>query len=183
MDKIIFLDMDGVLTHYSQMFYERPLADRMLGPISSNHIDHSKAHLFANFVNDNDIKVVLSSSWRKKKHLNRPETFAAYFHLYTGASIPVVGMTPNLGSVRGVEIQAYIDQHEIENYVILDDDSDMLPSQMHRFIHVSTINGLTLTDLIIASKMLDLDNHLTSLLPDIRWHKAFKHMTGEPLPS
>jgi hypothetical protein len=55
----------------------------------------------------------------------------------------VIGITPNLTygrgfsdhTPRGVEIQQWLDEHpDVTNYVILDDDSDMLEHQMKNFV-------------------------------------------------
>ena len=46
--------------------------------------------------------------------------------------IEILGRTPDLdGQPRGAEIKKYIEEHpEIKYYVIIDDDSDMLPEQI-----------------------------------------------------
>ena len=56
----------------------------------------------------------------------------------------VIGITPNFmvhfktTLCRGKEIDAYLDEHpEIENYVIIDDDSDMEPHQLNNFVMTS----------------------------------------------
>ena len=64
----------------------------------------------------------------------------------------IIGQTPRLykeketgGSeqlCRGDEIQYYIETYHIENYVILDDDSDMLDSQLEHFIQTDYKYGL-----------------------------------------
>lgn len=44
---------------------------------------------------------------------------------------------------RGTEIQMWLDAHpEVDNYVILDDDTDMLDSQSEHFVHISYEEGL-----------------------------------------
>ena len=46
-------------------------------------------------------------------------------------------------------------KNEIESYVILDDDSDMLPDQMNNFIRVDANIGLTYSDVCKAIKILN----------------------------
>ena len=47
---------------------------------------------------------------------------------------------------RGVEIEHYLYEHpEIKNYVILDDDSDMLLSQRKHFVKTHTRGGIYIT--------------------------------------
>ena len=62
----------------------------------------------------------------------------------------VVGITPNFmrhyGTTlcRGKEIDAYLKEHpEIENFVIIDDDSDMLEEQMGNFHHSDPWFGMS----------------------------------------
>lgn len=44
---------------------------------------------------------------------------------------------------RGTEIQMWLDAHpEVDNYVILDDDTDMLDSQYEHFVHINYEEGL-----------------------------------------
>ena len=44
---------------------------------------------------------------------------------------------------RGTEIQMWLDAHpEVENYVILDDDTDMLDNQSDHFVQTSYEEGL-----------------------------------------
>ena len=62
----------------------------------------------------------------------------------------IIGVTPDLWAEvdgedfyeklqRGHEIQSVLDRMpEIERYVILDDDNDMLPSQQGNFVYCST---------------------------------------------
>lgn len=43
---------------------------------------------------------------------------------------------------------------KIESYVILDDDSDMLESQLGNFVHINGVEGLSLTETIKAGQIL-----------------------------
>jgi hypothetical protein len=53
-------------------------------------------------------------------------------------------MTPvSHEGVRGHEIEYFIGKHGVKDFFILDDDSDMLPSQMSNFIHVDSEFGLS----------------------------------------
>ena len=49
-----------------------------------------------------------------------------------------------MGKCRGYEIKEWLDKHtDIMNYVIIDDDSDMLKEQKKHFIRTSELTGLT----------------------------------------
>ena len=56
----------------------------------------------------------------------------------TVANYAIVDFEGERKMVRGDEIQAILDQYyQITNYVILDDDADMLPGQMGNFVQTS----------------------------------------------
>lgn len=59
-----------------------------------------------------------------------------------------MGRTPSLdGQSRGAEIKKYIEEHpEINYYIIIDDDVDMLPEQIGHFINTDTVIGFTLNE-------------------------------------
>ena len=58
---------------------------------------------------------------------------------------------------RGTEIQMWLDAHpEVDNYVILDDDTDMLDSQYEHFVHISYEKGLNEE---FANKAIDILNN------------------------
>jgi hypothetical protein len=77
-------------------------------------------------------------------------------------NLEVIDRTPSHSSgPRGEEIQAWIvkaiqDGKQIDNYVILDDDSDMLPQQKaEHFVHISNLNGMLLEHYRKALKILN----------------------------
>ena len=49
-------------------------------------------------------------------------------------------------ATRGEEIAAYLKDNPCDNYVILDDDRDMLPSQQAHFVPINDEFGLTDTE-------------------------------------
>ena len=73
-------------------------------------------------------------------------------------------MTPRLVEIpegkhrigRGDEIQYWLDHHknEYNTYVILDDDSDMLPSQLNNFVQTDPMNGFLLEHYMAVKKIL-----------------------------
>jgi hypothetical protein len=71
-----------------------------------------------------------------------------------------VGMTPSVGRYRGHEIDAWLQEHpDVENYVILDDDSDILDHQMSHHVHTNGELGVTLEDIKAAAKILLVDEN------------------------
>lgn len=132
--KVIFLDVDGVLNmHKSGGFYT---------------LNKARLRLLEKIVKDTDAQIVVSSTWR-----NSPSHMKKLSHSLGYRGMKITGVTDRLGVskngeryYRGHEIQKYLDEHpEIEQYVILDDDSDMLDSQLRNFIQTDGNIGLTET--------------------------------------
>lgn len=132
--KVIFLDCDGVLNmHGSGGFYT---------------LNKARLRLLEKIVKDTDAKIVVSSTWR-----NSPTHMKKLMNALGYRGMKVIGVTDRLGLssdgeryYRGHEIQKYLDEHpEIEQFVILDDDSDMLDSQLRNFIQTDGKIGLTET--------------------------------------
>lgn len=60
------------------------------------------------------------------------------------------------GLCRGVEIDRWLREHQdVTNYIILDDDSDMLLSQKKHFIKTHALNGICKKDVEKAIKILN----------------------------
>ena len=131
--KVIFLDIDGVLNSEASCARNRAEHPDMLW-IDNPAPEHIK---FLNrIIEQTGAEVVISSTWRKGcSGLYMERLLEAY-----GFRGHVLGSTPNLGDYRGNEIQAWINRRnngrdwsmsmngpdEVESFVILDDDSDML---------------------------------------------------------
>ena len=126
--KILMLDIDGVLNS------EKTLQRTTAGYIG---IDPHLAFLIGKItLAIPDLKIVLSSTWRlwheSKKEVEK-------------RVCPLFDVTPHLrNGSRGEEIQAWLDAHpEVEKYAILDDDTDMLESQLPNFFQTFFHEGLT----------------------------------------
>lgn len=128
--KILFLDCDGVLnTKYATTLLS---------------LSKPKLKLLRQIIADTGCKLVLSSTWRL--HEDAKAKLAR-------AGLEFYGMTPRWHEVeelsphevkRGHEIQWWLDRHpEVERYCIVDDDSDMLDSQLRYFVQTEMEYGLT----------------------------------------
>ena len=174
--KVLFLDIDGVLNSqnwfgYIQYCIKNDMCDRVLNFVEIND-EHIKRKL--NMIDDRAIanlnriveetgcKVVLSSSWRSSRESDNALT--EYILKLKGFKYELYGVTPRIwakefGTQRGEEIQVWMDKesekNEIESFVILDDDSDMLPEQMGNFIHVDGQVGLVDKDVFKAIEILN----------------------------
>lgn len=150
--KVIFLDIDGVLNSVSSFIYNNRMhflgltqdfSHESLCPIACSNLQYVLEEC-------PDIKLVISSTWRKYYSL---EEIKAKFDRYGVDSSRIVGMNPIDSSYRGKEIQEYLDLHpEITQFAILDDDSDMEPN-MERLVKVDSRNGFTFTD---AEKLIEM---------------------------
>lgn len=69
--------------------------------------------------------------------------------------ISILGRTPHLeDQTRGAEIKSYLIAHpEINYYVIIDDDSDMLPEQLDHHIKTDYRVGFTLKEFELFEKI------------------------------
>ena len=130
--KIIFLDIDGVLNSIDSML--------SLHGCNESKLDHVSVMLLKRLCEQTDAKIVISSTWRRSRATKDFIEMFAKHHNWFDA--PVISRTPVLNTERGHEIQEWLDSHpEVPNFVILDDDSDMLDSQLDNFVHVSNVNG------------------------------------------
>lgn len=109
--KVIFLDIDGVLN--CQQTIERH--NGFIG------IDPVKVKILNNIIQKTGAEIVLSSSWRLDDNWNE---------VMLKNNIKCIDRTTHLpGQFRGFEINAWLVEHDVEKYAILDDDSDMLTGQ------------------------------------------------------
>ena len=135
---IVFLDIDGVLnsTHF---FYKANKFER-INPRSQ--LD-PEAIAYLNEIYDWNF--VLSSTWRKFYSVEGMTQMLQE----VGFRGTIIDSTPIMdwqGSLRGNEIRQYLRDNMLEDrrdYVIFDDDSDMLLWQRDHFIHVDGYFGLS----------------------------------------
>lgn len=153
--KVIFLDFDGVITSVKSKW----------------NLDPEKMDLIKYICDSTGAKIVISSSWRKYdlestiKHITTESLFTGHGVF----SIPelVVGITPRFDYFydsedkyihipKGVEIEHYLNRYsDIDTYVILDDDSDILLNQADFFIQTNPYTGITKEEAERAIKILN----------------------------
>ena len=133
--KIIFLDIDGVLNLIPQGF------DKYGGIFHQHFTDN-----LSKIINDTGAKIVISSTWRLSG-------LQVMNDMWKFRNLPgeVIGITPTAyyntdfrigideDATRGHEIRWWLENYtkNVDNYVILDDDNDMLPEQMSNFVITS----------------------------------------------
>lgn len=168
MQKIIFLDFDGVITTMASRY----------------SLDRYKCDLLQQVIDRTGAKIVVSSSWREgsaEETIAELKNIPTHFKKFVPSWVDeIVGVTiraynyirkgVHLGIPRGVEIKQWIDTHLHRDeegkykrkqvgvdfqYIILDDDSDMLLEQGEHFIHTDTYLGLSQDDAIRAVCILN----------------------------
>jgi len=163
--KVIFLDIDGVLNcenGYVNGFCK--YMGYIVGGGKQFHYQQfypPSKKLLNKLIDDTDAKIVISSSWRKSglefmKEVWKNENMSGEI---IGVTESFKAYTPSKGDTfslpRGLEIkqwlidskfrrinwskeeqEKYQKESNIENYIIIDDDSDMLYCQKEHFVHV-----------------------------------------------
>lgn len=102
----------------------------------------------SNWCNETDTKICISSVWKhhfgKEDYVSTPEKWEDALQLLGFKPGTFVGITGARKTLRGLEIQEWLDKHtEVIDYAILDDDSDMTEEQFAKFHHCDPWFGLT----------------------------------------
>lgn len=158
MSKVIFLDIDGVLNNSNhtlklvKLLGENQcyLLNRTLGELP---FDYESCVLLQKAIKQTQAEIVLSSTWRlDTKNI---KIIKKYANIEIKNTTPILGFT----ATRGDEIQQYLNTHkEITNYVILDDDKDMLENQLTHFVNVDWKIGFCKKDYEKVIKILEERN-------------------------
>ena len=157
-ERVIFLDMDGVLcTPRACLAHGQKGLNRYLDPIGIDFLNR--------FTKASNSMIVVSSTWRTlfddfafktlmatagytgryKKDWKTPDFFKQ-----TNSGL---WMAPGDGkATRPIEIQEWLNNHlEVGEYLIFDDDSfEWNEKQTKRWIHTDTYNGITHQNMIDA---------------------------------
>lgn len=140
----LFLDIDGVLNSVQYVVMVNRYNNEEWNPYKDECCKIALSNLEEIVEGVPGLKIVISSTWRKSRTV---EQLQDLFKMW-GFSKPeiIVGKTPICSDIRGREIQEYIDESNITNYCIVDDDSDMLASQIDRFVKTENRHGLMWKD-------------------------------------
>ena len=157
--KVIFLDFDGVITIPPKW-----------------HIQANKIKYIKKIVDATGAKIVVSSSWRRenvKETINDmigktkrcPRNKMLYWlidNIYDVTSW--FSDKKYNGTGRGGEIQTWLNNHlDVDNYVIIDDDGDMLDSQLFHFVQTNFEDGITELETNWAIKILNKEYFQNSM--------------------
>ena len=136
--RVLFLDMDGVLSTPRAWCVQThlPYPDRWVDPVATCMLNMACARSGA--------VMVVSSTWRL--HYSRDGWLKCMHRWGLTCGLHADWRTPDRAracDVRGREIQRWLDAHpEITEYVILDDDSDMLEHQLTRLVCTDSHDGM-----------------------------------------
>lgn len=114
--KVIFLDFDGVLHNRESIIHGSGLA---------SHAHPECVAALNRIVEETGAKIVVSSMWRMGCNVSELREMLGEW----GFEGEIIGKTPfNNWGLRGYEIQDWLNKWQdesVDNFVILDDDSDM----------------------------------------------------------
>lgn len=161
MQKLIFLDIDGVLnvetyhyleendvwvcpeageTEFPLLYGDQPLNSRCLKNLQTL-VDNTRAD------------IVISSSWR----ILYPISSLSKMFKEVGLKINIVGETRNLSNcIRGEEVESYLDNINYKNYVIIDDSTDFYAWQKPCLVNTDPGFGLSEIDVAKAIRILNV---------------------------
>lgn len=145
---IIFLDIDGVMNHANHFVRSKKHILQEFCPISERNLKR--------IISECNAKIVVSSSWRKIGE-SVDGSIGEWLFSHYGLEDDVIGVTPYLkNEIRGKEIESYLKncQHPVNNFVILDDDSDM-GELSNYLVHTDYMYGLTDEKCELAIKILN----------------------------
>lgn len=148
----LFLDIDGVLNsiEYYLVRVDTP---------NDEGIDRHAIMLFNLLMKQiPNLQIIISSTWRKCHTIEFiQDCLTRHGFLYSNN---IINYTPSLDTIRGIEIKHFCDEYHIVNYAIIDDDRDMLPDQLLRFVHTNGMTGMTIKDVLKVIGIFDKDNEL-----------------------
>ena len=153
MNKVIFLDIDGVLN--TKEFHSKMTKDTPKDEFGYAFDPVAVANL-AHIIEETGAVIVISSSWKFYGVTRLRE-------MWKLRNLPgrVLDITPNtisddillnanleemeLGVCRGNEIKEWLSKHQgkVSNYVIIDDFDDLLPEQEDHAVITDTLIGIT----------------------------------------
>jgi len=139
MEKVIFLDFDGVLnTEYCQnlLYHEgKALQDEYGSYFDPETVEQPKR-----IIDATQADIVVESSW---KYIG----IEAMQEMWEDREMPgrVIDITPTVGYNKGMEIESWLSDHAavVTKYVIIDDEYVILESQLPYFILTNPYDGIT----------------------------------------
>lgn len=136
MEKILFLDIDGVLNSSRSAIASHGHYPWSVKAEELHRFDAVAVNLIRRVCEETGCEIVLSSTWRNSED---------WINIGPKLMIPIIDRTPNkrLLENRGQEIAHWLySKPKVKKYAIIDDDSDMLVHQLPFFVQTSFKNGM-----------------------------------------
>lgn len=148
MEKLIFLDVDGVLNN--RRWADRMLEEEGISVFHEDMLEPRAIRLLKSIVDETGAKIVVSSAWRKI-----PRCYENLLKQLSQYDVEVYDVTPYVGGDRGNDITAWFNRNPGQyRYAILDDDSDM-GDHMDHLVHTSFDCGITRMDKELCIALLN----------------------------
>ena len=136
--KVIFLDIDGVLASIDYLSVTSKL--RIKNPDEFGYdFDPRCVMNLERIILETEACIVISSCWKSMGIKKLKE-------MWELRKLPgeIVDITPEIPGKRGLEIKQWLNKNKnVTDYVILDDDNDMIEEQVDNFIKVNSEFGLS----------------------------------------
>lgn len=147
MNRIIFLDVDGVLNNGT---WAAEMYDRGVHVFRDGLLYRPSLVQLRRILDQTGALIVVSSSWRLEEEASA--ILREWLELY---GMSIFDETPYLDGERGDEITAWFDRHPGDwRYVILDDDDDM-GIHLDHLVRTSFQKGLTALEADRCIEMLN----------------------------
>ena len=148
--KVIFLDVDGVLNSQDDLMIYRE-KNGISGCILYDVVEDRPLKLLKEIVEKTSAKIVVSSSWkidciRRDESIFGGDLFKKLKQRLKDYDMEIYDVTPSLNSCcqRGDEIREWLSKNQVDNFIILDDDTDMCEyKNTKNFIKTTYKHGLT----------------------------------------
>ena len=129
MNRIVFLDIDGVLNNYNY-FIEISEITNIYNRLLDNNkfdldlklarkileLDFMKIELLKELQQETNVKYVITSAWRLLSTYPLIEDYLVNRGLY------VIGTTEFIDGKRGLEIRDYLENNSVDKFIIIDDE-------------------------------------------------------------
>jgi len=176
MNKIIFLDIDGVLNSIESAAAISKIEGKRIipgptfvePPFTRENLNWSMEMVcnLKEIVKETGAMIVITSSWREK--FQWAHLFIDMFAKYGWMNAPVSSCTPMHLMSRGEEVDEWIKignslQAPITEYVIIDDEDDYSGEQLSHLVLTNKRVGLTAADARFAIKLLNKDESSNSI--------------------
>ena len=159
MERLIFLDIDGVLnTRRSMQQMSGP--NSMMRGYTGLSFDLEAVQWLNYIVDNSQADIIITSSWKYKGLETMRNMWTEYaMHGYVKDITPSIQMRRDLFCMRGMEILKWLSDNypevkEQPRYVIIDDGDDFLPEQAEMLVRTNAEVGITKEDAAKAINIL-----------------------------